>query len=274
MTALPQLARPVAWRVRNVRDRWREHRRGPVASADDYWSDPTRPTWRENSHWRDAPTAEFAARWAEIGASHRAMYARFARTFDLTPPRRILEWGVGGGANAVRFAPLCETFVAVDIAPASLDETVHQVAAVSDVDVLPVLVSLDDQRGPVAGLAGSIDLFLCFYVLELVPSPAHAEEIVRLAHELLRPGGAAILQVKYHRSGPRPRPWRAPGSDLANRYVVDIEEFWQLLVAAGFDVHYVELVPENPLDKHYAYFCVTTPEGPPRPLGRAEAVRA
>ena len=185
------------------------------------------------------------------------MFQRFSRMHGGDRPRRILEWGVGGGTNAVQFAPLCDEFIAVDVVQESLDETARQVALTSGASVTSLLVSVTDQTAAVTNRGGTIDLFLCFYVLELVPSRAHAEEIVRTAYELLRPGGAAILQIKYARSAPRRMPWTAAGADLANHYTVDIVEFWTHLTAVGFDVHYVEIVPRDPVDRNYAYFLAT-----------------
>jgi SAM-dependent methyltransferase len=185
------------------------------------------------------------------------MFERFAACGNGLATDRIVEWGVGGGANAVHFAPLAREFVAVDVAQESLDETERQVRRVCGTPVRSVLVGIDDQAGRVTELDGNVDLFLCFYVLELVPSEAHAREIVRLAFRMLRPGGAAILQTKYRRSAPKPPPWASFSRDLANSYVVDIDEFWQDLGRAGFQVNYTELVPHNRLDRHYAYYFAT-----------------
>jgi SAM-dependent methyltransferase len=185
------------------------------------------------------------------------MYERFARAYELEPAHRMVEWGVGGGANAVRFAPQATEFVAIDVAQASLDEAVRQIREACDTPVRSVLVSIDDQAGAVADLEGSVDLFLCFYVLELVPRETHALEIVQLAYKFLRPGGAAIIQTKYKRSAPKPPPWASFSRDLANSYIVGVPDFWDFLTATGFDVHYVELVPRDRLDRHYAYYFVT-----------------
>lgn len=176
---------------------------------------------------------------------------------NVRAPQRILEWGVGGGSNAVRFAPLCDEFIAVDVVQDSLNETVKQVRAVCATPVTPVLVSVEDQSSGIRQFYERIDLFVCFYVLELVPDEAHAHEIVRIAQNLLIRGGTAIFQVKYKRSSPRFRPWKSVSSVIANQYTVDIAEFWEFLTSLHLDVHYVQLVPRNQLDRHYAYFFVS-----------------
>lgn len=224
--------------------------------AASYWADSTRSDWKLNSHWRDAKAKGWAQTWQEIGVPHLQMYQRFQRALQLRPPERIMEWGVGGGANAIHFAPLAREFLAVDISRESLVESVRQIGDVCPVPVATTLVSLDNQGGPVAHLARTVDLFLCFYVLELVPSEGHAREIVRIAFEMLRQGGGAIIQTKYARSAPRGRDVSYT-SNLANNYVVGIVQFWELLHDAGFSVHHVELTPRTALDRNYAYFFAT-----------------
>jgi ubiquinone/menaquinone biosynthesis C-methylase UbiE len=226
-------------------------------AAGDYWARADGSDWKVNSHWRDSPLPDWAGTWDEIGRRHLGMYERFARSYALDEPGRIVEWGVGGGANAVRFAPLAQEFVAVDVVQASLEETARQVRDLCDLAVRPLLVDIDAPSAQAAEFDAAVDLFLCFYVLELVPGEARAHEIVRLAARMLKPGGAAIIQTKYKRSAPKPRPWAGFSSDLANSYIVDVPEFWQFLDASGFDVHYVELVPRDLLDRHYAYYFAT-----------------
>jgi SAM-dependent methyltransferase len=257
MSALTDLTDAVGWRVRNAQAWLKNARRGAVASAQEYWSAPGSAEWMQNSHWRDAPITGWAEQWDEIGRVHRGMYDRFARMLESEPPRRILEWGVGGGSNAVQFAPLCERFVAVDVSQESLDETVRQVGRVSTTPVTPVLASIADQTAAVADIGSPVDLFLCFYVLELAATKEHAHEILRVAHDVLTPGGAAILQVKYKRSARRSLPWRPLSDELANHYTVDVVDFWSSLSELDFSVHYVEIVPRTAVDRNYAYFFAT-----------------
>ena len=193
---LQKVTRPIGRRLHGLSDAARRLGAGR-GEAGDYWGRTDGADWKLNSHWRDSPLPDWAATWDEIGRRHLAMYERFARSYELDEPARIVEWGVGGGANAVRFAPLAREFVAVDVVQASLDETARQVRDVCGVPVRPVLVDIDAPSAGVADLEGEVDLFLCFYVLELVPGEQHAHEIIRLAARMLRPGGAAVIQTKY-----------------------------------------------------------------------------
>ena len=66
---------------------------------------------------------------------------------------------------------------------------------------------------------GSCDLFLCLYVMELVPSKQYGLRLLDTAAELLAPGGLALVQTKYStnasssRSRRRVPPARSRGHD-------------------------------------------------------------
>jgi hypothetical protein len=104
------------------------------------------------------------------------------------------------------------------------------------------------------------DLFLCFYVFELIPTPEYGERLLRIASRVLAPGGLALIQVKYHDgdfwSQPRGRGYR---TSVAGMTTYSVPEFWQLVGKCGLRPVSVELVPENELDSHYAYFLVAKP---------------
>ena len=78
------------------------------------------------------------------------------------------------------------------------------------------------------------DLFLCLYVLELVPTQAYGLRLMRIAYNLLGQGGQAFVQIKYAtgswRTRPRRRSYRL---DIAgNTY--RIEDFWTAMAGIGF----------------------------------------
>lgn len=168
---------------------------------------------------------------------------------------RVVEWGAGGGANAVAFAPRADEFVAVDVAAASLPECARQVGAVCATPVTPVLAQVGDPEAALDEIPVPCDLFLCLYVLELVPGPEYGLRLMRLAAEALREGGLAFAQIKYddgslitrsRRRGYR----RNPAAMTTYR----IEQFWVAMQGLGLVPEVVSLVPENDLDQRYAYF--------------------
>jgi hypothetical protein len=74
------------------------------ADSQAYWAAPPTDSSKARSHWRDAHSFAANDRWHGIGRKHREMFDRAARTVGRPGPMgRVLEWGCGGGANAVHF---------------------------------------------------------------------------------------------------------------------------------------------------------------------------
>ncbi|MEU5264218.1 class I SAM-dependent methyltransferase [Amycolatopsis sp. NPDC021455] len=226
------------------------------ADAQDYWRRPADATWRGNSHWRDAPVFGGTDLWDRIGARHLELFDAGARMCGFERPwHRVLEWGCGGGANAVRFAPRAGEFIGVDISAETLQECAKQVGAVCDTPFRPIAIDVADPESAVPRVEGPCDVFLSFYVFELVPTPEYGERLLRIAHEVLAPGGLALIQIKYSDGRWRTRSRRrAYRRGLAEMTTYPIDEFWQLSRACGFAPKAVHLVPRDELDERYAYF--------------------
>lgn len=111
------------------------------ADAQAYWGEPDGRNWRSNSHWRDAFPDDL---WSRMGEEHLAMFDRGARAVNFTRPwGRVVDWGCGGGANAVHFAPRAKEYVGVDISEDTLRECGEQLAS-CDTNYRPVVVDVAD----------------------------------------------------------------------------------------------------------------------------------
>lgn len=171
----------------------------------------------------------------------------------------MVDWGCGGGANAVATAPSAGEMVLVDLSDETLEECRRRVGEVSDTPVTTVRIAVEDPEAAAERVAGC-DLFMCFYVLELVPSQEHAARILRIAAEALVPGGLAVVQFKYD-DGALTSTSRHRGyaRHLAHMTTYAIPDFWQLAVDVGLRPRMLTLVPENELDRRYAYLAMTKP---------------
>lgn len=230
-----------------------------AADSQRYWRQPRDGRWKANSHWRDSEAFEDAGLWERIGAEHLAMFEAGLRLVGSARPwNRVVEWGCGGGANAVHFAPRCEEFIGVDISAETLDECRRQVKTACDTPFQAVEIAVGDPETALREIDPKCDVFLCFYVFELIPTPAYGERLLRIARELLAPGGLALVQIKYDtgrwRTKPRRRSYR---SGLAEMTTYPIDSFWELATKCGLTPHAVRLVPRNELDERYAYFFMT-----------------
>ncbi|MCL7980344.1 MAG: class I SAM-dependent methyltransferase [marine benthic group bacterium] len=231
-----------------------------VRDSHRFWNDPETTDLKTIMHWRGEGPFEDEEVWFDLGRRHREMLERASRWAELAlPAEGIVEWGSGGGMNAVAIAPLGSPFYAVDLNEASLEECVRQVEAESAGLCVPVLIDAESPEAAIARIDGSCDLFFSSYVFELIPSPGYGLRIMRIAYDLLRPGGVALIQVRYH-SGIRPVSGsrRAYERNWVSSTSYTIDGFWQSCEGIGFEPMYVTLVPVQPeLDEsRYAYFAL------------------
>jgi 2-polyprenyl-3-methyl-5-hydroxy-6-metoxy-1,4-benzoquinol methylase len=198
--------------------------------------------------------------WHAIGRQHFQIFNRFSKQCDFPRPTlQMIEWGCGGGANAAYFAPEAERFVGVDLAPAALQQCQRQMELRALTNFEAVLVEVSDVDAVVNRFRGEFDLFLCTYVFEILPTRAHALELLTAAHALLKPGGMALIQIKYETTDPstKSRPFSYV-SNFARNTAFRIDEFWLEAEARSFEPLGVFLIPYVPMiiDGYYAYFCL------------------
>jgi SAM-dependent methyltransferase len=231
-----------------------------VRDAQAYWERPAADDGF-NFHWRGSGLfAGDDARWLAVGREPLEAYRVFAAGLGFPPPRRVIEWGSGGGAVAVHFAPLAEAFAGVDLSADSLAECGRQLAEFAPrTRYTPVLVTADAPEAACEGREGTFDLFVCAYVFELLPTPEYGRRVLRVARRLLRDGGMAVVQIKYRTASAAtaPRPWNYV-RNLAQNTTYAIDEFWRDAAACGLTPRLVTLVPDQPLvrDERYAYFAL------------------
>lgn len=228
--------------------------------AERYWAANQGDSWQNFSHWRGGSLFQDHEAWASIGVGHLALYERLKGTAgDSDSLGRVVEWGAGGGANAVSFAPRADEFIAVDIVSASLEECERQVKSVCETPFVKVLAELAHPERAAAQITTPCHLFLCVYVLEIVPDQRYGLDLMRLAYRMLGPGGRAFVQIKYETKDTRTRSRkRNYAADVAGT-TFRIEDFWEEMENIGFRPEAVSLVPRNSLDERYAYFLLSRP---------------
>jgi SAM-dependent methyltransferase len=229
-----------------------------IRESQAYWNDSVGPSLQQNSHWRGVGIFADELRWLALGHEHLEMYEEFTRAMNLiNSPKRIVEWGCGGGMNAIHFGHLAEAFYGIDISPSSLQECGKQMLSAGLRNFTPVLIDVSDPEGAMSQLKKPCDLFLSTYVFELLPTPEYGIRLLRIAYELLAPGGIAMIQIKYSEGNARTRSRRwAYVRNLAWNATYRIEDFWQTAQECGFKPKLVKLLPRQPLvnDRNYAYF--------------------
>jgi hypothetical protein len=239
--------------------------------AQAYWSDTDNAIVPEYAHWRGAGVFADEQRWLAIGAAQIALFDRLAPAAGL--PRhfdRVIEWGCGGGANAVHFMPRARTLVGVDIAPATLGECARQMEGLGRAaDFQPVQIDVARPEMVLDKVApSSCDLFYSLHVFELLPGTDYVHRLLRLAHVLLRDGGAAFIQLRFDRGAVRTaaRRW-SYANNLTSTANMRAEAFWDAALAAGLAPQAAYFLPFQAINNqtNYLYVLMTKPGEEPAP---------
>jgi len=235
-----------------------------IADSQEFWNDDAHPRLKGRLHFAgEGPFAD-TRMWLSLGAEHARMFEKAAQWIGMEEPlERMVEWGCGGGMNAVHFAPKTQMFCGVDINPQSLEECAKQMENAGLTNFQPVLIDSNALRDAISQIAGPCDLFYSTYVFEALPTEAYGLEIMRIAFDMLRPGGLALIQIHYdtgaldHRS----RPW-GYANNLAKNNSYRMDAFWLECQKIGFVPLFIILIPERPeiSDERYAYFTLQKPE--------------
>jgi SAM-dependent methyltransferase len=251
---------------------WLRHRVGSdqsqsnlISNSQSYWNGSSERSLEQNSHWRGVGIFADDSRWLGLGLQHLRLYEEFARAVNLRRPlKRIVEWGCGGGVNAVQFGQLADEFCGIDISAASLEECARQMKAVGLSNFVPICIDAADPESALNHVLGPCELLISTYVFELLPTPEYGIRVLRIVHKLLAEGGIAIIQIKYSDGTwkTEPRGWDY-AKNLAWNATYRIEQFWQAAQECGFLPRMVALVPQQPLvnDRNYAYFLLQKPIG-------------
>src|SRR3954451_583963 len=146
--------------------------------AQKFWESDSRHL-PQLAHWRGAGVFTDDSRWLAWGAGHLDLYRDFARMLDAPlSVHRIVEWGSGGGANAIHCAPFAQEYVGVEVTQANLDESVRMLAEAGIRNFAPVLIRTDAPEKARALIAGPCEVFLCLGVFQALPTPEYGYRVL------------------------------------------------------------------------------------------------
>jgi cyclopropane fatty-acyl-phospholipid synthase-like methyltransferase len=226
-----------------------------ATGAGRYWSgSAARPWVRDMSHWRGQGRWSDDRQWIKIGQQHLAMVDALVTSAGRRQPlHRAMEWGPGGGSNAVALAARVEEFVGVDISLPNLQECERQLAASGRCGVQMVHIPAEKPSTVLEHVKAPLDLFLSTAVFQHFPSKSYGIEVLNLAHRMLAPGGLALIQTRYDDGSEHVQ---CKSGDYNDKSAVTftsfrIDEFWRIAAQAGFEPMYLTLQPE-PLYAYYA----------------------
>jgi cyclopropane fatty-acyl-phospholipid synthase-like methyltransferase len=201
-----------------------------IADAQKFWNNHSDQRLDQFTHSRGAGYFNDDNRWLFIGKQSLEIYQALVKTTGYTKPiESMVEWGCGGGANAVYFADLVNKFYGVDISNSALEACKIQLNQKGFTNYDTIEIDAATPEKALESIPHPVDLFICLYVMEILPSKAYAERILQIASEMLNKGGIAFLQFKYTTSkwDTQPKYWNY-ASDPANMTTFWIDEFWQI----------------------------------------------
>jgi len=223
------------------------------SDAQRFWSDSaTNPATQDLSHWAGKGRWSDEKKWKRIGETHLDMFrtlSQFAPSGQI--PTSMVEWGPGGGANLVSFAPQMNTLYGVDISEANLTECLRHLTVLGFTEFRPILIEAGNPEHVLQAGPHDIDFFLSTAVYQHFPSKDYGVRVTRIAFELLRPGGLGLIQIRYDDDTPR---FRGKVRNYQRNAVTftsyRIPEFWRVLLEVGFSPIAMTLQP----NVNYAYF--------------------
>lgn len=207
---------------------------------------------KEFSHYQGLGRWSNYDAWSNIGLQHLEMLNDLIRYVKYDKPiKNILEWGPGGGANAIHLCNKTENFYGVDISEKNLNECKRQLDIKRYRNFHPIHIDINNPEIVMEEVGLTIDFFISTAVYQHFPSKEYGIKITKLAYDLLRSSSLAILQIRYDDNTNKFK-------SKKNNYVKNaiyftsykIDEFWNITQSIGFTPLYVKLNPEV----NYAYF--------------------
>lgn len=235
-----------------------------IADSQQYWERIDRDYIPGNAHWRGKGIfTNNDERWLKMGRHNLDMYRKMAGIAAPNHyPARIVDWGCGGGANAVHFAPGSTCYYGVDITSASVHECEKQLTHEGFHDFVPVEFEAGSPETVLDAITEPCDLFFSTYVFEIFPTKAYGSRVLDIAYKLLAPGGQAFIQIRYADNTPISQPHRwGYAQNLPHMVTYRIEEFWENAINCGFEPQLVtlEIEQEVKLGRRYAFYLLTKP---------------
>lgn len=159
--------------------------------AGQFWSESgSKAIIRDYSHWRGEGRWADEQTWAKIGDTHFKVFGDLCLLAGISRPiHSMVEWGPGGGANAVRFCSEVSSYYGIDISTANLDECRRQLHIQSFDGFHPVLIHADHPEEVLQSVRTPVDLFLSTAVFQHFPGKEYGVLVMKVAYDLVSSGG-------------------------------------------------------------------------------------
>lgn len=177
--------------------------------------------------------------WDKIGLDNLARLETLKTLSGKTKVDSMLEWGVGGGANAVKFSKEIDFFYGTDISLDSISECEEKLKAEGSNCVYQLTHIQIEKPDIVYELVPKVDFFLCTSVFQHFPTQEYGASIAHIAYQMLKDDGIALMQIKY---GEHTNYFNYDyNTHYATFTLYPLPLFWALMEQIGFKVLAVTL---------------------------------
>lgn len=224
-----------------------------LADAANFWNQSNSGSpLADHSHWLGEGRWSDETAWTQIGKVHFGMFEKLCLLSGTARPiQSMVEWGSGGGANAVQFCSEVRHFCGVDISEVNLAECQRHLEALNFKGFHPILIDIRHPEQSLALVKSKVDFFLSTAVYQHFPSKEYGIQVTKLAHQLLTDNGVALIQIRYDDGSERFRPKRRDYQKNMTTFTsYGIAEFWKIVCQIGFKPLAITLEP----GVNYAYF--------------------
>lgn len=163
-----------------------------------FWNYDSKDFIKGFSHFKGYGKFKDEKLWDQLGLENLARFEILKILSDTDVIKSMLEWGVGGGANAVKFSREIDDFYGVDISSASISECEIRIKTESQSTFNYWLAQIHiDNPEEVYDFVPKVDFFLCTSVFQHFPNPEYGKRIAKLAYNMLKDDGIALIQIRY-----------------------------------------------------------------------------
>jgi 2-polyprenyl-3-methyl-5-hydroxy-6-metoxy-1,4-benzoquinol methylase len=233
-----------------------------VKDAAKYWSESRSSNEKkELSHWRNTGKWD-DVNWIGQGKIHFNMFENLCVMSNVNKDnaKTMIEWGPGGGANAITFSRHFSEFIGIDISQPNLDECSKQLKASGYKYFYPIFIQAEQPKSCIDQISAPVDFFLSTAVFQHFPSKSYGIEVLNIAHKLLKDEGIALIQIRYDNLNRRFLSKKRDYSKHAITFTsYTLDEFWESCLVAGFNPMYISLNPKT----NYAYYFLKKAYAPP-----------
>lgn len=175
--------------IKNIKDR--------IEQSQEFWNKKNVGK-KSLAHWKGIGMWKKEARWTEMGDKNLHKFYELVTIVDRNRDSysKMIEWGVGGGANVLAFAKHFKKIYGVDIGTDTLDECAYQCRKCEIKSFSPILINASNPEKVLDQINTPMDFFFSRAVYQHFPSKEYGVRITEIAYKMLRDKGLAMIQIR------------------------------------------------------------------------------